>query len=75
MTRLLLSLVFVFSIHAQDTRRVTEPVFPESCAVLQAHLADVDEAKPDTRRIQQALSTTFSSTPPIPCTGPLRMPI
>jgi polygalacturonase len=52
--------------HAQDTRNVTEPVIPQSCAVLTAKLAavegnktlaDADEAKPDTGRIQQAMDT------------------
>src|ERR1700678_1532961 len=51
---------------AQDTRRVTEPVTPSSCTVLTAKLtsqtiaglstlADADESKPDTARIQQAM--------------------
>ena len=49
---------------AQDTRHVTEPVMPPSCAVLTANLtavdgnktlAPADESKPDTRRIQKAL--------------------
>ena len=44
---------------AQDTRTVTEPVIPPSCTVLEAklpaHLADSDENKPDTARIQAAL--------------------
>jgi polygalacturonase len=52
--------------HAQDTRVVTEPVIPPSCAVLTAKLAaidgnntlaDADEAKVDTGRIQQAMDT------------------
>jgi polygalacturonase len=48
--------------YGQDTRRVTEPKFPPSCAVLTAGLnargstlAESDENKPDTSRIQQAL--------------------
>jgi len=49
---------------AQDTRNVTEPAIPRSCAVLSANLTAVDsnktlaaadEAKPDTGRIQKAL--------------------
>ena len=52
--------------HAQDTRNVIEPVIPRSCAVLTAKLAaidanktlaDADEAKLDTGRIQQAMDT------------------
>ncbi len=50
--------------HAQDTRNVTEPVIPKSCTVLTAQLAsveggktvaDADEAKLDTARIQKAI--------------------
>jgi len=49
--------------HAQDTRQVTEPVVPRSCTVLAARLAsirqrtlaDADEARPDTSRIQSAI--------------------
>jgi polygalacturonase len=47
---------------AQDTRKVTEPVIPPACATLTAqltsqgaNLADADESKPDTARIQQAI--------------------
>ena len=49
---------------AQDTRHVTEPVFPKSCAVLTANLtavdgnktiAESDEGRLDTGRIQNAL--------------------
>src|SRR5260370_4770723 len=52
--------------HAQNTRNVTEPVIPPSCAVLTAKLAaidgnktlaDADEGKLDTGRIQQAMDT------------------
>jgi polygalacturonase len=52
------------SAHAQDTRKVTEPVIPSSCVVLTARLsaignnttlADTDEDRPDTARIQQAI--------------------
>jgi polygalacturonase len=49
--------------YAQDTRNVTEPVIPPSCFVLSAKLsavdgktlAEVDEDKLDTNRIQKAL--------------------
>jgi len=48
--------------HAQDTRRVTEPVLPPTCTVLTASrashgstLPDFDETKPDTARIQRAM--------------------
>jgi polygalacturonase len=49
---------------AQDTRHVTEPKFPASCAIVKAELAaidggktiaDADEAKLDTARIQKAI--------------------
>jgi len=49
---------------AQDTRTVTEPVFPKSCAVLTANLtaidgnktiAEADESRLDTERIQRAM--------------------
>src|SRR5215471_3006125 len=52
--------------HAQDTRSVTEPVIPKSCAVLTARLAAVDanktiaegdEGRLDAARIQKALDT------------------
>lgn len=55
MIRWLFGILAVLPTHAQDTRSVTEPVFPPSCAVLKARLSEVDEAQPDTRRIQQAL--------------------
>jgi polygalacturonase len=51
---------------AQDTRRVTEPVFPAACTELRAELtavegnrtlAEADEARLDTARIQKALDT------------------
>jgi polygalacturonase len=51
---------------AQDTRNVTEPVIPPSCAVLTAKLAavdgnktlaDADEARIDTGRIQHAMDS------------------
>ena len=48
---------------AQDTRKVTEPVIPPSCFVLSAKLnavdgktlAEADEDKLDTNRIQKAI--------------------
>jgi polygalacturonase len=40
---------------AQDMRTVTEPSIPKSCTVLKARLSDIDENKPDTARIQEAL--------------------
>lgn len=49
---------------AQDTRRVTEPVIPPACASLDAQLsaagnriADADESKLDTARIQKAMDS------------------
>ena len=53
-----------FALRAQDTRNVTEPVIPPSCATLTAALAaiegnktiaEADESKVDTARIQKAL--------------------
>lgn len=53
-----------FGAHAQDTRHVTEPVIPPSCTVLSANLhatnnalAEADETKLDTQRIQSALDS------------------
>jgi polygalacturonase len=40
---------------AQDTRHVVEPVIPKSCTVLTAQRSSIDEDKPDTARIQDAL--------------------
>jgi polygalacturonase len=64
------SIVFCFAVagvlHAQDTRNVTEPVIPLACATLTAALeaidnhktiADSDESKLDTPRIQKALDS------------------
>jgi polygalacturonase len=60
------TLALAFAARAQDTRTVTEPVIPPSCSVLTAGLsaidgnrtiAEGDEAKLDTARIQQALDT------------------
>ena len=52
----------LFNAYGQDTRRVTEPTIPPSCTVLTAQLtshgstlAESDEDKPDTKRIQQAM--------------------
>jgi polygalacturonase len=59
----LIVLIFTAA-RAQDMRRVTEPTFPPTCAVLRAHwvaagggrtLAAADEDEPDTRRIQNAI--------------------
>lgn len=56
------SILCVFTVVAQDTRHVTEPVIPPSCTVLPAALhatnnalAEADETKLDTQRIQSAL--------------------
>jgi polygalacturonase len=64
LTRAALIGAAVLAAHAQDTRSVTEPVVPSSCAVLTAKLAaidggktlaDADEGKLDTARIQEAM--------------------
>lgn len=54
--------LLVGPMRAQDTRHVTEPKIPPSCVVLPARLtaqgwtlAEADESRPDTARIQQAL--------------------
>ncbi len=47
--------LFVAALNAQDSRPVTEPKIPPSCVVLTAGAAEVDESRPDTNRIQQAL--------------------
>jgi polygalacturonase len=52
-----------FCANGQDARHVTEPSIPPSCTILTARLAsihgaglaEVDESKPDTIRIQQAM--------------------
>ena len=63
---LLAALGLALAAHAQDSRTVTEPVIPPSCAVLTAKLAaidggrtlaDADEGKLDTARIQEAMDT------------------
>jgi polygalacturonase len=57
-----LASVVTWSVRAQDTRTVTEPVFPPVCTTLltalatpNARVAAADESKLDTQRIQQAL--------------------
>src|SRR5437879_5322532 len=55
MVRSLFLILLALPTYAQDTRRVTEPVFPKTCAVVQARLSDIDDGQLDTRRIQQAL--------------------
>jgi polygalacturonase len=59
---LLLPLVLSPFLGAQDTRTVTEPVIPPACATLDAQLqtsgstlAEADETKLDTARIQKAI--------------------
>jgi polygalacturonase len=59
---LLLPCGLLLPAHAQDARTVTEPKIPPTCTVLIAHLAshnstlaDSDDSKPDTLRIQQAI--------------------
>jgi polygalacturonase len=63
-TLIFAAFALAFAAHAQDTRNVTEPVIPQSCAVLKAALtavdgnktiAEADESKLDTARIQNAL--------------------
>jgi polygalacturonase len=39
----------------QDTRQVAEPVIPKTCVTLKASGASIEEDKPDTARIQDAL--------------------
>src|SRR5580692_7158656 len=58
----MLLLALVATVKAQDTRQVTEPAIPASCAQLSAQLratgnklAETDESKLDTTRIQSAL--------------------
>lgn len=62
MRLVLVVLLASLSALSQDTRRVTEPVFPRSCTFLRAMLSRVgasiyagDENKPDTARIQDAI--------------------
>ena len=65
-TLILTAFSLALAAYAQDTRNVTEPVIPPSCVVLTAKLAavdgnktlaDADEARLDTSRIQQAMDT------------------
>jgi polygalacturonase len=51
--------LLAFSLPAQDTRNVTEPVIPAPCAALTARLstAGIDETALDTNRIQQAIDS------------------
>ena len=58
----LLVFAVFFPAHGQDARTVTEPKIPPSCTVLTARqashgleLPELDENKPDTNRIQQAM--------------------
>jgi polygalacturonase len=65
------TLIFVFALAAgaalaQDTRTVTEPVIPKTCVALDAQIAaidgnrtiaDADESRLDTARIQEALDS------------------
>jgi polygalacturonase len=52
--------------HAQDTRHVTEPKIPAVCRTLTAQLttpiAEADESKLDTERIQQAIDSCTPGT-------------
>ena len=63
-----LALALATTIHAQDTRTVTEPTIPPFCATLEAHLTSIndgtyntlapaDESKLDTERIQKAIDS------------------
>lgn len=61
-TWLVIAVLSVGVAGAQDTRKVTEPKIPQSCTKLKAELrsvnnniAEADEAKLDTERIQKAL--------------------
>ncbi len=60
----LLFLLLAAGLCAQDTRHVSEPVIPPACTTLSAQLsvngnklADADEGKLDTTRIQKAMDT------------------
>jgi polygalacturonase len=57
-----MALAMIPALRAQDTRNVTEPRFPQACAILTAQLsaekgvlADASERTPDTARIQDAI--------------------
>ncbi len=65
-TLIFTALTLAFAARAQDTRTVAEPKIPQSCTVLNAALAatennktlaDSDEARLDTARIQKALDS------------------
>jgi polygalacturonase len=47
--------VLLLLLLVQDTRQVSEPVIPKSYTVLRARLTTIEEDKPDTARIQEAL--------------------
>lgn len=47
MFRLLFGILAVLPTQAQETRRVAEPIFPPSFAVLKARVSKVDEAQPE----------------------------
>ena len=52
--QMILVIISAASLHAQDSRTVTEPSFPPACAVLRAHqvAGSLDETEFDTSRIQ-----------------------
>jgi polygalacturonase len=65
----ILSLAITLAAAAQDTRQVAEPKIPPSCTKLEAtlravdnKLAEADETKLDTERIQKALDTCKPGT-------------
>jgi len=68
--RLVLWLLALPRLHAQDTRKVVEPQFPPACEVLTARLAapggtlsDGDERRPDTARLQKAIDGCAPGNP------------
>src|SRR5205085_12391239 len=73
-------LAFVGTAAAQDTRTVSEPQLPRVCRTLEAQLrivngglAEADEAKLDTARIQQAIDgCTAGSAVELRAAGPNR---
>src|SRR5947208_12904143 len=54
-------LLAAFCVSAQDTRNVVEPRFPAACATVKAQLtgpiAEADEGKLDTERLQSAIDS------------------
>lgn len=59
-----IALFLTLPANAQDTRQVTEPTIPNACTNLNAEisaphgrLAETDERKPDTKRIQDAIDS------------------